>query len=193
QTGRNLAAGRGFQSASRPQLRRLPEDVTSPVDRAFAQVTATGTVDLQVSIDLAMDVIDVVVRNAVLVRAVTELDEPWLPTLIACATWTPDFLAPDLCSVLSAVAYRHGDGALAQLAVDRCLKTEPGHPLARWMINVMAAGVHPEELERIIKRDRGLEHLFCDDNSTGEYPVDDDLDDDLDDAMAQDDESRWGK
>ena len=61
---------------------------------------------------------------------VAELDQPWLPMLIACATWTPDFLAAELCSVLAMVAYRHGDGALAQIAVDRCLAAEPGHPLA---------------------------------------------------------------
>ena len=66
--------------------------------------------------------------------------------LISCATWTPDPLAPPLCSVLAMVAYRHGDGALAQIAVDRCLLAEPEHPLAHLMIAIMAAGVHPEEL-----------------------------------------------
>jgi hypothetical protein len=92
---------------------------------------------------------DRLVRDAVLGRAVVEVDLPWLPMLISCATWTPDPLAPPLCSVLAMVAYRHGDGALAQIAVDRCLLAEPEHPLAHLMIAIMAAGVHPEELERI--------------------------------------------
>ena len=92
------------------------------------------------------------VRDAVLDRAVVEVDLPWLPMLISCATWTPDPLAPPLCSVLAMVAYRHGDGALAQIAVDRCLLAEPEHPLAHLMIAIMAAGVHPEELERITER-----------------------------------------
>jgi hypothetical protein len=48
--------------------------------------------------------------------------------------------------VLAVVAYRHGDGALAQVAVDRCLAAEPHHRLAHLLLAIMAAGLHPDEL-----------------------------------------------
>lgn len=130
----------------------VPDELADLIDRAFAQVACHGTVDVQVSIELAMELSDDLIRDAVLARAITELDSPWLPTLIACATWTPDLLAPELCSVLSMVAYRHGDGALAQLAVDRCLVAQPEHKLAHLMLTIMSAGIRPEELEGIALR-----------------------------------------
>jgi len=52
--------------------------------------------------------------------------------------------------VLAMVAYRHGDGALAQLAVDRCLLAEPEHRLAHLMIAIMSAGIHPDQLDAIV-------------------------------------------
>jgi Domain of unknown function (DUF4192) len=140
------------ESATRAAGDDLPSDIADLVNRAFAQVAATGTVLVRVAIELVIELNDVLVRDAVLARAVVQVDEPWLPLLIACATWTPDLLAGELCSVLSVVAYRHGDGALAQLAVDRCLAVEPKHPLAQLMISVMSAGARPEDLERSINR-----------------------------------------
>jgi hypothetical protein len=80
-----------------------------------------------------------------------ELDGPWLPMLIACATWTPDSVAGPLCSVLAAVAYRHGDGALAQVAVDRCLAAEPENPLALALMDIMSAGLRPEALDEMVR------------------------------------------
>lgn len=58
----------------------------------------------------------------------------------------PDDVAAELCSVLAVAAYRAGDGALAQVAVDRCLRGDPEHRLAHLMLGVMAAGLHPDEL-----------------------------------------------
>jgi len=61
-----------------------------------------------------------------------------------------------------------GDGALAQVAVDRCLAAEPGHPLAHVMIAVMAAGLRPEELADI-----GTDPRFLDADSGGQDIPDD--------------------
>ena len=127
----------------------IPDEVDHLVEIAFRQVGATGEVTVEVATALAVMVTDAGVRDAVLIRAVAEIDRPWLPMLIGSATWTPDYLAAPLCSVLAMVAYRHGDGALAQIAIDRCLAAEPRHSLAHLMIAIMAAGVRPEELERI--------------------------------------------
>jgi len=127
----------------------VPDAVTALVDQAMTQTSATGQVQVEVASALAVMLTDVLIRDAVLAQAIVEMDRPWLPMLIACATWTPDALAPPLCSVLAMVAYRHGDGALAQIAVDRCLVAEPDHRLAHLMIAIMSAGIRPEELERI--------------------------------------------
>ena len=127
----------------------LPDDVDALVELAMTQLEDGEGVQVEVATALAVLLTDDDVRDVVLTRAIAELDRPWLPMLISCATWTPDPLAPPLCSVLAMVAYRHGDGALAQIAVDRCLAAEPKHPLAHLMIAVMATGVRPEELERI--------------------------------------------
>ena len=132
-----------------PQPGWVPDPVSALVELAFTQVVRSGQVAVEVATSLAVELTDVLVRDAILVTAMAEVDRPWLPALIACATWIPDPMAPPLCSVLAMVAYRHGDGALAQVAVDRCLAAEPGHRLARTMIAIMAAGIRPEELERI--------------------------------------------
>jgi hypothetical protein len=132
------------------QIGPVPADVALLADLGFAQLAAGGEVEVEVATALAVLLTDMPTRDAVLVQALAELDRPWLPMLISCATWTPGPLAPPLCSVLAMVAYRHGDGALAQLAVDRCLLAEPEHRLAHLMIGIMSAGMHPDELERIV-------------------------------------------
>ncbi len=184
---RAISAG-GAESAFQDVSGGLPGEVAELIQQAFAQVAATGTVQVRVAIELVIELNDGLVRDAVLAMAVVQLDQPWLPLLIACATWTPDFLAAELCSVLATVAYRHGDGALAQLAVDRCLAVEPKHPLARLMIAAMAAGVRPEELERIATDQSDMDHFGqfgCDG-----YP-DDDADDELHERSGEEPELWW--
>lgn len=145
-------------SSSHPSGQPLLDGrVTGLVDRAIAQVSSTGQVDVEVAAAIAVLTTDAIVRDALLAQAVTQLDRPWLPMLIGCARWTPDALAPPVCSMLAMVAYRHGDGALAQIAVDRCLMVEPEHGLAHLMIAIMAAGVRPEELERFATGNLGAE------------------------------------
>jgi hypothetical protein len=158
-------------SAGLPGDAELPADVAELLHHAFAQLAANGAAQVRVAVQLAIDLSDVLVRDAVLAKAVSQLEVPWLPLLISCASWTPDFLAAGLCSVLSMVAYRHGDGALAQLAVDRCLAAEPRYQLAHLMIAIMSAGVRPEELERI-----GIHQLTADDfGQFNDYGADDDV------------------
>jgi len=124
----------------------LPADISALVEHSLRRFSDTGRAAPEIATALAVLVNDVVVRDAVIARAVIEMERPWLPMLIAAAGWTPDDQAPQLCSVLAVVAYRHGDGALAQVAVDRCLAAEPGHRLAHLLMALMAAGMHPDEL-----------------------------------------------
>jgi hypothetical protein len=66
--------------------------------------------------------------------------------LISVVSRCPDEDAPQICSVLAVAAYRYGDGALAQCAVDRVLAEEPHHRLAHLMLSAMEGGLPPGEL-----------------------------------------------
>jgi hypothetical protein len=126
-----------------------PELIQPLIERAFAHIRQDGEVKVEQAAALAVLLDDAFIRDSVLRRVVSEMEEPWLPVLISCATWTPDPLAAPLCSVLAVAAYRHGDGALAQIAVDRALTAEPENPLAHLMLAIMSAGLRPENLEHI--------------------------------------------
>ena len=58
--------------------------------------------------------------------------------------------ADNVCGALAILAYRSGDGALAQVAVDRALRINPDHQLARVAIMIMAAGLNPEAVEQFV-------------------------------------------
>lgn len=74
-----------------------------------------------------------------------------LPVLIASAQKTPDDdpRLANLCATLAFLAYHHGDGALAQVAIDRAIRTEPHHRLSHLLLLVMACGISPQALDRL--------------------------------------------
>ena len=57
----------------------------------------------------------------------------WRPQL-------PDELRAEICAVLAIAAYRAGDGALAQVALDRCLRARPRHRLGELLRHGIDAG-----------------------------------------------------
>ena len=167
QAGIDAAAAGAGEVPGDPQTARdahesgassIPAEVHALVEHALDQTAETGMLEVDVATALAVIVNDVLIRDALIARAVVEMQRPWLPMLIACAGWTPDAQAPHLCSLLAVTAYRHGDGALAQVAVDRCLAAEPQHRLAHLLLAIMAAGLHPDELM----------HLACGDQTRGQ-------------------------
>ncbi len=115
-------------------------------DRALVEVAGHHGLTTPTSALLAVLMCDVRIREQMIGRAVREPTSPWLPMLIAVARELPDSDAAHVCAALSVVAYRHGDGALAQVAVDRCLAEDPEHRLAHLMLDVMAAGLPPADL-----------------------------------------------
>jgi hypothetical protein len=125
---------------------RLFQMAECALDAGLRQVAATGAVSPPTGSLLTLLMCDLRIRDAVIARAVTEMEEPCVPMLIAVATATPDDDAAQICAVLAMAAYRRGDGALAQVAVDRTLATEPGHRLAHLMLGVMACGMPPGDL-----------------------------------------------
>ncbi len=57
--------------------------------------------------------------------------------------------AADLCAALAVLAYRRGDGALSNEAIDRALRLDPDHRLAQLMLGIAASGMPPAELDNI--------------------------------------------
>lgn len=129
--------------------RRLQAMATAAVDRAMREAVAGGGITVATAAQLGLLLCDIAIRDELIARAVTEPEPPWLPMLIGVAAATPDQNAAQVCAVLAVAAYRNGDGALAQVAADRCLAAEPGHRLAHLMLAVMAAGLPPAELAHL--------------------------------------------
>lgn len=79
-------------------------------------------------------------------------DPAAVPALVAAAqaTRTGDPAIPNMCAALALLAYRRGDGALAQVAVDRALTGDPHHRMSHLMLAVMAAGLPPEDLDDLL-------------------------------------------
>lgn len=75
-----------------------------------------------------------------------------LPALIAAAQTTPqdDPRLPNLCATLAFLAYRHGDGGLAHVALDRALSANPHHRLASRLNMVIGSGIPPQALTDIV-------------------------------------------
>lgn len=128
----------------------LPPRVNRLVDCALTQVSAGGVVDVGVAAELALACLEGPLRDGVLIRGVYELDRTWLAMLISCATWTTEELAPGICAVLATLAYRLGDGGLAQVSVDRCLVAEPENQLIHLLLATMAAGLPPDVLDNLL-------------------------------------------
>ena len=149
--GRSPGAGTARDGLRPPvALAPLPERVDRLVDCALDQVVAGGVVDVEVAVELAIACLDRDVRDGVIARGLFELDRDWLAMLISCAGWTTDDLAAGICAVLATVAYRHGDGGLAQVSVDRCLAAEPENRLVHLLVATMEAGLPPEALDRLL-------------------------------------------
>lgn len=137
--------GRPVESL-RPALREL---VDAAFARAREQQARSGSVSMTTACELIVLAEDVDSRDLLVARSVGANDPDVVPVLISVAGWCPDEDAAQICSVLAVAAYRYGDGALAQCAVDRALAGQPDHRLAHLMLSVMAAGLHPGELARM--------------------------------------------
>lgn len=55
----------------------------------------------------------------------------------------------NLCAVAAVLTYRRGNGALAQICVDRALRADADQRLAHLMLSVMACGMPPADLDSL--------------------------------------------
>ena len=77
--------------------------------------------------------------------------EPLLGLLLQlCRSAVPPHDAP-VCAVLAWVAYAQGQGALALVAVDRALRTDPAYSLARLLGEAVDRVVPPERVRAVLR------------------------------------------
>lgn len=100
---------------------------------------------------LSLGTADVLVRDRF---AALEVPDPavWLSLLTELARRTPDSRAAAVCTVLAWIAYQHGDGALANVALDRVEAVDPEHSLAGVLRDCIDGQVHPAHLAAVTRR-----------------------------------------
>ena len=155
------AAGAAFDRAADGLLTQLsraasisPHDCLDQAelaaDRALVAVEQTGAVDPATAAEFALHVFNPPVRDALIGRALAGADAPWLAMLTAVARTLRDRDAVAVLSMLALVAFRHGDGALADVALERGLGIDPAHRLSRLLAAAMDAGLTPDRLDGLV-------------------------------------------
>lgn len=117
---------------------------------AMDEVRHTGTVDAGTAVAFALHVSEPAVRDALIRRTLAELHLPWPAVLSALARSLRDRDAVPVLGMLAMVAFRHGDGALAGVALDRSLSVAPADRLSRLLAAAMAAGLTPDRLDELV-------------------------------------------
>lgn len=93
-------------------------------------------------------------RDALLTWVLDGHPEELIIFLSALARCALDENAAPVCSALACVAYQVGNGALANVAVDRALLSEPDYSLARLINASLQAQIEPAEIRAMAKRTR---------------------------------------
>ena len=112
-----------------------------------------GPVDAAV---LAVGLADVQARDAVATLILTR-EEELLSLLVQVAR---QVVAPDdvpVCTLVAWTAYARGEGALANVALDRALAGRPEYSLALLLRSALDGGVHPDEVRSLA---RGTEQVL---------------------------------
>ncbi|WP_111765486.1 DUF4192 domain-containing protein [Nakamurella deserti] len=121
--------------------------------RLAAAVTAFGQSragDDAVWADLVVVLTIDLVRDAVISWCLERTGEIPVGLFAALARWVGDDFAVPVLAVLALVAYRSGDGALANVALERALAVDPEYRLAILIREFVVNGVHPTELDSLI-------------------------------------------
>ncbi len=137
---------RWFEQDSGSVPARMIDYAEVLLESAGREVSRTGEVAAGLACSLAILLEDNSVRDAVLMEALTREDETLLTTLGALVRQVPAPECGQLCAVLAMCAYRHGEGALAQIAVDRSLSADPVNRLATMLLTAMSQGLDPSVL-----------------------------------------------
>lgn len=140
------------------------------LDSALAEFDRQRSVAAVTAATLALLAQDIVIRDLMIGRIIDDRRTDWLPALISAVVQVPGDESEDLCAILASAAYRAGDGALAQISVDRCLQTRPDHRLAVLLQDIMSAGLPPSILDALSADLIGEELLDEQDWEPENYP-----------------------
>ena len=122
---------------------------------AMADCDHHGTPTLANSVRLALLSTDVTVRDDLIRCSFRQPDQPWIPMLISAVAQVPDPQATELCAALAVLAYRRGEGALAQVLCARVLGCEPEHRLVGLLLRAMAVAMPTELLAALAEFEPG--------------------------------------
>lgn len=89
-------------------------------------------------------------RDALVARLLPNPDA--VASLVTLAQATPDTdpRVPDVCAALAILAYRHGDGSLARVAIGRSHRTDPDHFLTELIEQFIDRCVPPSALDHVM-------------------------------------------
>lgn len=134
------------QEAQRAVVRVLAERLATRLTDPRATITAADAAEF---VALCWDV---VVRDEVLIQAVgVQARERLLPVLRAVVRQVPPPFDAPVCAMLAWVSYAHGDGVVANVAVQRSLTTDPGYSLAGLIADALYRQVPPRLLEEVMR------------------------------------------
>lgn len=132
-------------------LRRTLDLTRAAFDR-FAAGDHTLSDDEAVRILVGLE--DRLARDAVLTWALDGSVQELIVFLSHLARCALGGIAAPVCTALAAVAYQNGEGALAGIALDRALASEPGYELAQLLDVALRNQVEPAEIRAMARRTR---------------------------------------
>ena len=118
-----------------------------------ARVEAGGTVEVAEACELAVAVQDVRVRDEVGTWCLRRR-EALLSTLLQTARQVVPPEDAAVLALLGWVAYAHGDGGLANVALERCLASDPDYSLANLLAEMLHRQVPPREVRTLMRKTR---------------------------------------
>ena len=120
-----------------------------------ARVEAGGPVDVADAAELAVAVQDVLVRDEVATWCLRRSE-----ALVSTLTQTARLVVPPedaaVLALLGWVAYAHGDGGLANVALERSLGSDPDYSLATLLVEMLHRQVPPQEVRKLMRKTRAL-------------------------------------
>ena len=118
-----------------------------------ARVEAGGAVDVAEAAELAVVVQDVLVRDEVATWCLRRSE-----ALVSTLTQTARLVVPPedaaVLALLGWVAYAHGDGGLANVALERSLASDPDYSLAHLLAEMLHRQVPPREVRKLLRETR---------------------------------------
>lgn len=115
--------------------------------RAVLDASATrGALSDEGAARLLAGLVDIGARDVVLGWAGEPDTDALLALLLALAPRAVDPLAAPVLTALAWVAYARGDGALANIAVERALLSDPDYTMAQLVAAGLESGLHPQHV-----------------------------------------------